>query len=194
MKRDRAVDLLAKQDITDVIMTYARALDRLDEPLLRSVFHPNAQHEHFYKGPSSDPERVSSGDDPADFVAFALGVLRTHKRTHHQLGNIFVELDTDEIAFAESYFTAYHRMRPKGDPLAGSDAFDTEMDFLVGGRYIDRFACIDGVWKITHRTGMTDWMRLEPPLSSGYGNVDDNQIGKQGVNDFLYRRKVAYSI
>jgi hypothetical protein len=193
MKIDRTAELLAKQDITEVIMTYARALDRMDEILLRSVFHPKAKHEHFYKGPSSKPDYVSTDEAPADFVAFAFGVLTTHARTHHQLGNIFVELESSQIAFAESYFTAYHRMRGKGDPLAGPNAFDTEMDFFVGGRYIDRFACINGDWKITHRTGMTDWMRLEPPSSPGYGDVDDNQIGKQGVTDFLYQRKFAYS-
>lgn len=190
----KLVELLHKQEITEVIITYARALDHLDETLLRTVFHPGASHEHFYVGPSSEPELLSTADQPADFVAFAFAVLRTHKRTHHQLGNILVELESDETAYAESYFTAFHRMRSKGDPLAGQDAFDTEMDFFVGGRYVDRFTCINGEWKITRRTGITDWMRLEAPTSKGFGDLADNQIGKQGMDDFLYRRKSAYSI
>lgn len=193
-ERDRLTELLYKQDISEVVISYARALDRLDEVLLRSVFHPGARHEHFYIGPSSAPELRSTDDQPADFVAFALAVLRTHKRTHHQLGNILVEFDGDKAAFVESYFTAYHRMRAKGDPLAGADAFDTEMDFFVGGRYIDRFTQIEGEWKITHRTGLTDWMRLESPSSAGFGDVADNQVGKQGPDDFLHRRKSAYAV
>ena len=194
MARDKAIEtLLAKQAITEVIVTYARALDRLDEALLRSVFHPGARHEHFFTGPSSDPSRPSTPEAPGDFVAFAIGVLKTHLRTHHQLGNILIEMESDEVAFAETYFTAFHRMRPRGDPLAAPDAFDTEMDYFVGGRYIDRFACIDGEWKISHRTGMTDWMRLDSPSSTAFGSVPENQIGKQGREDFLYRCRTLYS-
>jgi len=184
--------LLAKQAISEVICTYARALDRLDEPLLRSVFHPGSRHEHFFVGPSSDPSAPSSPEAPGDFVAFAIGALKTHVRTHHQLGNILIELEGEDVAWAETYFTAWHRMRAKGDPLAGPAAFDTEMDYFVGGRYIDRFACVNGEWKITHRTGMTDWTRFEPPSSQGFGDISDNQIGKQGPRDFLYRCREAY--
>jgi len=184
--------LVAKQAIRDVIVTYARALDRLDEALLRTVFHPGARHEHFFIGPSSDPSIPSAPGKPGDFVAFAIGVLKTHSRTHHQLGNILIELEGPDTAFAETYFTAHHRMRPRGDPLASPDAFDTEMDYFVGGRYIDRFARIDGDWRITHRTGMTDWTRLEPPSSQGFGAIAANQIGRQGREDFLYRCRAAY--
>ena len=186
-------ELIAKQAITEVIITYARALDRLDETLLRSVFHPGARHEHFFVGPSSDLSLPSSPEAPGDFVAFAIGVLKAHLRTHHQLGNILIEMESREVAFTETYFTAFHRMRPKGDPLAAADAFDTEMDYFVGGRYIDRFQCIDGYWKITHRKGMTDWMRLDSPSSTAFGDVADDQIGKQGPGDFLYQRKIAFS-
>ncbi|MFM7784314.1 MAG: nuclear transport factor 2 family protein, partial [Gammaproteobacteria bacterium] len=108
--------LLDKQTITEVIHRYARAIDRFDESMLRSVFHPGSQHAHFFEGPSSDPSIPSKPGAPGDFVAFAFDVLRTHLRTHHQLGNTLIELDGDQ-AFAETYFTAYHRMRPLGDPL-----------------------------------------------------------------------------
>ena len=68
--------LLDKQAITEVIHRYARALDRLDEALLRSVFHPGSRHAHFFEGPSSDPSIPSRPGAPGDFVGFALGVLR----------------------------------------------------------------------------------------------------------------------
>jgi len=193
-REESITNLIAKQAIREVIITYARALDRLDEALLRTVFHPGAQHAHFFKGPSSDPSIPSQPGNPGDFVAFAIAVLKTHRRTHHQLGNILIELDGAEVAFAETYFTAWHRMRPKGDPLAAADAFDTEMDYFVGGRYIDRFARIDGDWRITHRTGMTDWMRIEAPNSRGFDDVDPDQIGRQGKEDFLYRCRSVYGV
>jgi len=36
---DAIQELLAKQAISEVIVRYARAIDRLDEAMLRSVFH-----------------------------------------------------------------------------------------------------------------------------------------------------------
>src|SRR5210317_1164473 len=140
--------------------------------MLRDVFHPHSTHNHFYQGPSSEADRPAVGDDPGDFVRFAIQVLSTYSRTQHQLGNTLIELAGDGTATAETYFTAFHRMRPIGDPLAGPDAFETEMDFFVAGRYLDRFECLDGVWKIAHRTGMTDWIRIEAPASKGTAGID----------------------
>ncbi|MEM8661701.1 MAG: nuclear transport factor 2 family protein [Pseudomonadota bacterium] len=177
--------LLAKQEITEVIFRYARAIDRLDEAELRSVFHPQSRHCHFYEGPSSDPAAPSSEGAPGDFVAFAIGFLSACSRTHHQLGNTLIQLDSETTASAETYFTAYHRMRARGDPLAADNAHDTEMDFLVGGRYLDHFALQDGYWKIVQRTGMTDWMRLEPPSSQGFDNIAEHTIGKRAPNDLV---------
>lgn len=183
--------LLAKQAIIEVTMRYARAIDRMDETLLRSVFHPGSQHNHFYAGPSSDPERPATEEDPGDFVRFAFQVLSVHTHTHHQLGNHLVELDSATEARCECYFTAFHRMRAQGDPQAGDDAFETEMDFFVGGRYLDRFECRDGVWKIVQRTGMTDWMRLEAPTSRGTAGIDPETISQRYPEDYLYRLGAA---
>jgi hypothetical protein len=184
---DALASLLAKQQIIEVTSIYARAIDRMDETLLRSVFHPGSTHNHFYQGPSSDPERPADGDDPGDFVRFAFQVLSAHTHTHHQLGNHIVELDSDTEARSECYFTAYHRMRAQGDSLAGAAAYETEMDFFVGGRYLDKFALRDGAWKIVDRVGMTDWMRIEAPSSNGTAGIDPDTISKRWPDDRLYK-------
>lgn len=191
MQEQQVRELLDKQAITDVIITYARAIDRLDEDLLRSVFHPDSQHAHGFAGPSSDPSLPSSPGAPGDFVAYAFEVLRTLARTHHQLGNIFIELDGDD-AYTETYFSAYHRMRAKGDPLASDGAYDTEMDWLVGGRYIDRMQKREGVWKISHRTGLTDWMRTEPPSTQGFSDIPADMLGHRSSQDLVYRARQVY--
>ncbi len=185
MSDDRLGELLAKQEITEVIFRYARAIDRLDETLLRSVFHPGSRHSHFYEGPSSDPSLPSGPGAPGDFVAFALDVLSTYSRTHHQLGNTLIRLESPTRADAETYFTAYHRMRPRGDPLAAANAYDTEMDYFVGGRYIDRFELRDGDWKIVERTGMSDWLRLESASSQGFSDIAAHTIGKRAPDDLI---------
>ena len=179
--------LLAKQEIQEVVIRYARAIDRLDEALLQSVFHPGSIHNHFYEGPSSDPERAATDEDPGDFVRFAMMVLNTYTRTHHQLGNTLVELTGDTTALVETYFTAFHRMRAADDPLAGPDAFDTEMDFFVAGRYLDKFELRDGHWKIIHRTGMTDWMRLEAASARGMAAMGPDIVGQRHPDDFVYK-------
>lgn len=183
MPDDRLEQLLAKQAITEVIFRYARAIDRMDEALLRSVFHPGSRHSHFYEGPSSDPGIPTSREAPGDFVAFALGLLSAYIRTHHQLGNTLIQLESGSTATVETYFTAHHRMRPRGDPLAADNAYDMEMDFFVGGRYLDRFECRDGVWKIVQRTGMTDWTRLEPACAQGFGDIAPDTVGKRAPHD-----------
>jgi hypothetical protein len=175
--------LLAKQAITEVIARYARAIDRMDEALLRSVFHPGSRHSHFYEGPSSDPGIPSTREKPGDFVAFALGLLGVYKRTHHQLGNTLIQLESKSTATVETYFTAHHRMRDRSDPLAADNAYDTEMDYFVGGRYLDRFECRDGQWKIVERTGMTDWTRLEPGCAQGFSQIATDTVGKRAPED-----------
>ncbi len=187
MTADATRELLAKQAITEVVFRYARAIDRLDEALLRSVFHPGSRHNHFYEGPSSDPEAPSSPESPGDFVTFAMGVLGTFTRTHHQLGNTLIEFAGEDRARVETYFTAFHRMRAKGDPLAAENAFDTEMDYFVGGRYIDQFELREGEWKIVERVGMTDWTRIEPPTSQGFGDIDPRTVGHRAPDDFIYQ-------
>lgn len=177
--------MLDKQAVAEVMMTYCRAIDHMDEALLRTVFHPDSKHHHGFKGPSS------ASDGTPDFVAYALGVLRTYHRTHHHLGNIFVEIDGD-VAFTEAYFTAYHRLRAKSDPRAGASAFDTEMDRIVAGRYLDRMEKRGGAWKITHRTGLTDWQRIEAPFSKGMGDVPPELRGHQSTEDLVYHRRERY--
>jgi hypothetical protein len=186
-------ELLDKQAIAEVMMTYCRALDHLDEPLLRSVFHPDSRHNHGFVGPSSDPSRKSEPGKPGDFVSYALGVLSGMTRTHHQLGNIFIEVDVGAaVAYTEAYFTAFHRLRPRTDPLASATAYDTEMDVWVGGRYMDRMEKRDNVWKITNRTGLTDWQRIESPSSRGYDAIPSELRMHQNRDDFLYHRRPFY--
>lgn len=178
-------EMLDKQAVAEVMMTYCRAIDHLNEDLLRTVFHPDSKHAHGFKGPSS------TTDGSPDFVAYALGVLRAYHRTHHHLGNIFVEIEGD-VAFTEAYFTAFHRMRAKGDPLAASNAFDTEMDYFVAGRYLDRMEKRNGMWKITHRTGLTDWIRTEAPSSRDMASMPAYLLGQHSTDDLVFHRRERY--
>src|SRR5688572_28213964 len=72
-------ELLAKQEIRDVLMTYSRAIDRMDAELLASVYHPDAWDDHGgFKGTAED------------FVAWVMPVLATFDHTSHFLGNSLI--------------------------------------------------------------------------------------------------------
>jgi hypothetical protein len=48
-------ELLDKQEIYEVLMRYCRAIDRGDEPLMRSVYHPDGiDHHGIFDGKASD--------------------------------------------------------------------------------------------------------------------------------------------
>lgn len=133
-------EFLAQRDISRLASLYARGLDRVIPELVRSVFHDDAETDYgSYKG------------GPDGFVQFAMGFLSSMRSSHHMLGQALVTVDED-CAVGEIYFQAHHRIVDGGE----------EKDLFVGGRYLDRYALRDGVWKISHRTEVVDWVRQDP--------------------------------
>jgi hypothetical protein len=137
---DALHDVLAERDIAKLASIYARGLDRVMPDLVRSVFHDDAETDYgSYRG------------GPDGFVQFAMGFLSSMRSSHHMLGQALVTVEKDS-AVGEIYFQAHHRI------VDG----DEEKDLFVGGRYVDRYALRDGVWKISHRTEVVDWVRQDP--------------------------------
>jgi len=159
---DAVEELLAQQEIRDVLARFCRGVDRGDVELVRSCYHADAYDDHgSYKG-------------DVDGLCEAVHALVRHTvRTQHTLGQTLVELD-GEAATAESYVTAHHRL-PARDGRPESDLF-------VGARYLDRFERREGEWRIARRGVVHSWSRrveAAPPwpgadaiLQSGRG-VDD---------------------
>lgn len=137
--------VIDKSEITDVLIHFARGIDRIDENLLRSVLHPDATLD---LGPG-----IFQGTGN-DYVHWILGVLQGIKSSHHMITNTRVELDGD-TALVESYFHAHFRL---DKPVGREDVF-------IGGRNLDRLerrpTGSAGVWKIVHRKQILDWVRTE---------------------------------
>ena len=131
-------DLLAKRAIHDTQMRYARGVDRCDPELVRSAYHPGAYDDHGgYQG------------DVEGFIDFVKrDVMDACRCTMHKMGNSLIEVAGDE-AFAETYAVAHHVM---------GEGADTR-DLLMGVRYIDRFECRRGAWKVAHRVMSYEWER-----------------------------------
>jgi hypothetical protein len=139
-------DLLARQEIADVILRYARGIDRLDFDLVRSCYHPDAWDDH-----------GSFQGDVDGFIAMCEEFLPRWTATQHFMGNMLIEVDRDR-ARAETYAVAYHR-REHDDGTGKDDVF--------GIRYVDRFECRDGDWRIAHRVVATEWRRVDPVAKAG---------------------------
>lgn len=129
-----------KQEIHDVIMRFSRGIDRCDEALLRSCFHPDGTDDHgHFKG---------SGWDFASFIVKSI-CERAHHTTH-AVANVLIELDPGhhDLARAESYVIACLR-RADGDGREWLDVF--------AGRYVDRFERREHAWRIAARVVVHDW-------------------------------------
>ncbi|MFT7650624.1 MAG: hypothetical protein ACI8Y4_005398 [Candidatus Poriferisodalaceae bacterium] len=151
-------DLLARQEIADVILRYARGIDRLDFDLVRSCYHPDAYDDHgSFKG------------DVEAFIEMCSAFLPTWTATQHFMGNMLIEVDGD-VARAETYAVAYHH-RDNDDGTGKDDVF--------GIRYVDRFERREGDWKIGHRVVATEWRRVDPVLKT----AKRDQVGVWGRRD-----------
>ncbi len=136
--------------IEQVIRCWARAVDRRDWALVRTVFHPGAIDDHgMYKG------------DIDGLIDWLEARHQCITMSMHVLGNIYIELPDADSAVCESYVVAYQRYdtAPGADQshiLAALgehvDQSDLPIDVMMPARYIDEFEKRDGSWRITHRT------------------------------------------
>lgn len=130
---DAVQALLDKEAVREVSLRYTRGIDRHDDELFRSAYHPGARDDH--------GAFIGLG---TDFVEYANRVHSENWVCHqHYVTNQVIDLDGD-TAHCESYFLAV---------LKRSDAICD----LVGGRYIDRIERRAGHWAVADRICMVEW-------------------------------------
>ena len=139
---DKVRVLIAKDEIRDVLMRYARGVDRGDADLITSCFHPDSVDDHGgieLTGTEAGPRFAGSRKVSASGAA-----------GQHFQGNITIEVDGD-VAYTETYFVSYLIVDRDG----------AEHTRFRGARYLDRFERRNGVWKIGYRVVVDDWDRLD---------------------------------
>ncbi|MGH8875608.1 MAG: nuclear transport factor 2 family protein, partial [Acidimicrobiia bacterium] len=134
-------DLLAKQEITELLYRYARGVDRADWDLVRSSHHDDALDDH----------GVVRGS-PEEFIAVVRQALGPMTATMHTIGNVLIEVDGD-VAASEAYAVCSHRFPAEDGGVR---------DMTVGIRYVDRMERRAGQWRIARRTVVWEWSRLDP--------------------------------
>jgi len=162
--------LIDKQAITEVILSYSRAVDRGDEALLRACYHDDAVEDHggSFLGAAND------------YIAAILPALHGDRLMTHTVTNILIELEGPTAARSECYYLSFARY-PAADP-----PYET----LTLARAVDRFEKRDGAWRILRRTLRWEWNREQPIHETwARGGIGDPAIllhGGKMPDDVLY--------
>ncbi len=155
-------ELIARQEITDVVKRLARGTDRLDEELMASCYHPDGFDDHnSFRGSGTE------------FARWVCEVLPHFRATHHFIADPSIRLDGD-TAQVDTYCEAHH---------VGDDT-----DMVLGLRYVDRFEQRDGTWLIAKRVCAFDWtytIPFDPDKRFVFGA--DFTVGSRDRTDITYR-------
>jgi hypothetical protein len=175
--RDDKVQLLIdKQEIYDALMRYCVGIDRGELDLVLSAFHDDALDNHI-----GIEERATER-----FTRTVQQATSSAMITSHNIGNVIIRVD-GSVAYSQSYLTAWHRFDIEGKPY----------DWVIGGRYLDRFERRNGTWRIAHRTVVYDYERFDevPPKPAGHqaSALFDRVVrGTRGQGDFSYQLRGSW--
>lgn len=144
-------ELQAREAIRDHLHKYCKGIDRKDWALVRSCFADDHVHKH---GDFTGP--------PDQFVAFASAVLDSIPATHHSISNVHIDFSDDGLSAAtEANFVAYHYIMANAPDTTPVPTGGKATDWVVAGRYCDRFEKRNGQWIIVKREAFHDWERYE---------------------------------
>lgn len=152
-----------RQQIIEVLHRYARAIDRGDVELLKSVYHADGTDAH-----------GTFDGNAHEFAEFMIPRLKAQTSySIHHVTNELVEVDGDR-AIAESCLFGYHRV-PGGresvarffgeryaDRAEAEGTLDGEHEYVTGGRYLDKLRKRDGIWRIWRRRITVEWNQCQP--------------------------------
>jgi ketosteroid isomerase-like protein len=139
-------ELLDRQAIHQVMLRYARGLDRLDNELARSCYWDDAIEDH--------GQFVGT---PGDFIKYADGTTLMFEAVQHAILNHFCDLQGDE-AFCETYYQ-----------FTGVTAGEAP-NFVSTGRYVDHFQKRNGEWRIANRVTIIE-SQMDVPKSAILANL-----------------------
>ena len=157
--------VLAEQAVRKAATCYSRGVDRSDLELMKSAFHSDAvvrygSYDGHYEQFCKD---VVSGQSGMEY-------------TTHTVVNEYYDIDAaNNSGKGEIYVLAF---------LSAGDS-----EYLVAGRYVDKYDSRDGDWRISFRQYIYDWSR-----TSDYSGSDPNSLfealtyrGKHTMDDLSYQ-------
>ena len=158
-------ELLDLQALQGLVARYARAVDRRDYALLRTLYHDDA---------IEDRGEMFAGSVDA-FIAWLPQVTAPFELTVHRMFNMLFSVDGDR-AEGEIYGEAYHRTYPP-------DA----QEIIAGGRYLDRYEKRGGIWRFSYRSSTIDRCQVRAVDPQAYAQaVAGAPAGVAGARDPSY--------
>lgn len=161
-------DIADRHDIHQVMLRYARGLDRMDVALARSCYFDDCIEDHsIYVG------------TPDGFIDWANGVSLQYESTQHAIFNHVCDLQGDD-AYCETYFQ-----------FTGVAAKPPH--FMSVGRYVDHFQRRGGEWRIANRVTIVegrfdlDDFALGAHMPPAYGPGETSPATRDR-NDVSYHR------
>ncbi len=142
-------ELADRLAIAETLALYCRGIDRCDPGQLAAAFTPDAMIDY---GDGAQPI--------ASVIPDLMAGLGTMRLTQHNISNTVMRVNGDN-AMAETNCVALHLI-----PALGG-----EVEIVVGGRYLDRFAKRDGRWLIAERLYVMDWNRTAPATMTLEGGL-----------------------
>jgi len=119
-------ELEARTAIEDCLKRFARAVDRQDWALARTLYHDDAFDDHgFFKGP------------PDAFLAHIAKMHAEQEHSMHFNTNVLIEFQATDRAFVETYVLVLQRFRDRR--------------VTASARYLDRFEKRKDEWRVAHR-------------------------------------------
>jgi len=154
-------ELVARQEITDVVKRLARGTDRLDEEAMAACYHPDGFDDHnAFRGSGTE------------FARWVCEVLPHFVATHHFVADPYIRIEGD-TAQVDTYCEAHH--------------VGTDSDLIIGLRYVDRFERRDGTWRIARRVCAFDWtytVPFDPAAKMDF--PADFTVGRRDRTDITY--------
>jgi hypothetical protein len=151
-----------KEAIRDVLRTIARGVDRFDSGLLSEAIHPDAVLD-------------VSGPRPMTGAAFATGIkppAEARPGRMHFLSNERIEV-TGDTARSESYIVSCQDVLIDG----------IRNTRIRAGRYLDRFERRAGHWRLSSRTFVDEWSRID---AVGEAITPGAHVGRPAPDDPSY--------
>jgi hypothetical protein len=159
----RAVrDLTDREAVRDLIHAIARGVDRYDQALLSASIRPDAVFD-------------MGGPEPMTGKAFVEGLkspAEPRPGRMHVIGNVRVTV-TGDTASSEAYIVSCMDILKNG-------AAHTR---VRAGRYLDRFAREGESWRLTHRTMIDEWGRIDAVVEAA---PQGRHLGRPAPQDLTY--------
>ncbi|MCY1413693.1 SnoaL-like domain protein [compost metagenome] len=137
--------LETKQALRQLNALFSRAMDRMDRCLMVSLW--------------ADDGMIDWGQHKGLATSFVIAVTSPDpalERSFHSISNEYFVVD-GYSAIGEVSVIVVSTVIENG----------AKIDRLVGGRYLDRYRCEQGRWKIAQRTFVHDW-NMNLPSSANY--------------------------